>query len=70
VRRLKHFDPAQNGGDDAVGASVPDEGLGIGIGFGEEALTPLSGQPLALTLAICGAAIVGKRGQLEGSGII
>jgi hypothetical protein len=30
--------PALDSGDDAIGVSGPHEGLGIGIGFGEEAV--------------------------------
>ena len=32
------MDPALHGSNDAVGVSGPDEGLGIGIGLGEEAV--------------------------------
>ena len=32
------MDPALHGSNDAVGVSGPDEGLGIGIGFREEAV--------------------------------
>jgi len=35
------LDPALHGSNDAIGVSGPDEGLGIGIGFREEAVDEL-----------------------------